>query len=97
MTQHSQIIDPHSRLLIGPQCQQTRVCPHGAQVSVLNTIRKIFTITFPENTTRRNEDVLMLVQRLRRWPNIKTSFFQRIVFAGLCVYQQTTQLTLFLD
>ena len=25
----------------------------------------------------------MLAQRLRRWPNIKTSLFQRVVFPGL--------------
>ena len=25
----------------------------------------------------------MLAQRLRRWPNIKTALFQRVVFAGL--------------
>ena len=25
----------------------------------------------------------MLGQRLRRWPNIKTSLFQRVVFAGI--------------
>ena len=25
----------------------------------------------------------MLAQRRRRWPNIKTSLFQRVVFAGL--------------
>ena len=25
----------------------------------------------------------MLAQRLRRWPNINTSLFQRVVFAGL--------------
>ena len=30
--------------------------------------------------TRCNNDVLMLTQRLRRWPNIKTSLFQRVVF-----------------
>ena len=24
----------------------------------------------------------MLAQRLRRWPNIKTSLFQRVVFTG---------------
>ena len=36
----------------------------------------------PANTTRWNNDVLMLAQRLRRWPNIKTSLFQRFVFAG---------------
>ena len=35
----------------------------------------------PTNTTRWNNDVLMLAQRLRRWPNIKTALFQRIVFA----------------
>ena len=34
----------------------------------------------PANTTRWNNDVLMLPQRLRRWPNIKTSLFQRVVF-----------------
>ena len=38
---------------------------------------------FPANTTRWNNDVLMLAQRLRRWPNIKTSLFQRVVSAGL--------------
>ena len=27
-------------------------------------------------------DILLLAQRLRRWPNIKTSLFQRVVFAG---------------
>ena len=29
-----------------------------------------------------NNDVLMVAQRLRRWSNIKTSLFQRTVFAG---------------
>ena len=38
---------------------------------------------FPANTTRWNNDVSMLAQRLRRWPNIKTSLFQPVVFAGL--------------
>ena len=27
----------------------------------------------------------MLGQRLRRWPNIKTSLFERILFAGSCI------------
>ena len=27
----------------------------------------------------------MLAQRLRRWPNIKTALFQRVVFGGLSV------------
>ena len=36
----------------------------------------------PANTTRWNNTVLMLGQRLRRWPNIKTALFQRVVFAG---------------
>ena len=40
-------------------------------------------ITVPANTTRWNNDVLKLGQRLRRWPNIKTSLFQRVVFAGV--------------
>ena len=35
----------------------------------------------PANTTRRNNDVLMLSQRRRRWANVKTLLFQR-VFAG---------------
>ena len=34
------------------------------------------------NTTRRNNDFLMLAQRLQSWPNIKTPLFQRVVFAG---------------
>ena len=28
----------------------------------------------------------MLAQRLRRWPNIKTLLFQRVVFAGWLTY-----------
>ena len=39
----------------------------------------------PANTTRWSNDVLMLAQRLRRWPNIKTSLFQRVVLAGMNV------------
>ena len=35
-------------------------------------------------TTRWNYDVLMLAQRLQRWPNIKTSLFQRVMFAVRC-------------
>ena len=34
------------------------------------------------NTTRWNDNALLLAQRLRRWPNIKTSSVQRVVFAG---------------
>ena len=30
-----------------------------------------------------NNDFLMLAQRLRRWHNIKTALFQRVVFAGI--------------
>ena len=37
--------------------------------------------SYPANTTRLSNDVWMLAQRLRRWPNIKTSLFQRVVFA----------------
>ena len=40
----------------------------------------------PTNTARWNNDVLLLAQRLRRWPNIKTSLFQRAVFAGMCLH-----------
>ena len=36
------------------------------------------------NTTRCNNDVLILGQRRRRWANIKTSLFQSVVFAGMC-------------
>ena len=31
----------------------------------------------------------MLAQRLRRWPNIKTALFQRVVFAGYMRVGQT--------
>ena len=37
----------------------------------------------PANTTRWNDDVLMLGQRRRRWANNKTSLFQRVVFTGI--------------
>ena len=39
--------------------------------------------TIPANTKSANNAVWMLAQRLRHWPNIKTSFFQRAVFAGI--------------
>ena len=35
------------------------------------------------NMTRWNDDVLMLAQRLRRWANIKTSSFPRVLLAGM--------------
>ena len=41
----------------------------------------------PVNTTRWNNDVSMLGQRRRRWANIKTLLFQRVVFAGEGVHQ----------
>ena len=36
----------------------------------------------PENTTRWNDDVLILGQRRRRWANIETSLFQRVLLAA---------------
>ena len=36
----------------------------------------------PANTIHRNNVVLMLEQRWRRWDNVKTTLFQYIVFAG---------------
>ena len=44
--------------------------------------------TSPANTTRYNNDGLMLGQRRRQWLSIKPAFFQRLVFAGL-LYNQT--------
>ena len=41
----------------------------------------------PENTIRRNNDVLMLGKRRRRWFNIKTSLFQCVVFAGVFIHR----------
>ena len=36
----------------------------------------------PANTRRWANTDLMLVHRLRRWPNMKSAFVQRLVFAG---------------
>ena len=36
----------------------------------------------PANTTHWNNVGLMLAHRLRRWPNIKPTLFQCVVFAG---------------
>ena len=36
----------------------------------------------PANTPRWNNDVFTLAQRLRRWPNIKTSLFKRVLFSS---------------
>ena len=44
--------------------------------------RGVSTVYNPANTTRWNNDVLMLGQRRRRWASVKTSLFQRVVFAG---------------
>ena len=35
----------------------------------------------------------MLAQRLRRWPNIKTLLFQRVVFAGKMSWSDIDELT----
>ena len=48
---------------------------------------------YPANTTSSNNAVLMLAQRLRRWPNIQTELFQRAVFAWqscICHNQSTS-------
>ena len=44
--------------------------------------RKILTSKVDRRAVRANA-ARSLIQRLRRWPNIKTSLFQRVVFAGL--------------
>ena len=36
----------------------------------------------PENICQQTNAGLMLVHRLRRWPNIKPTLGQRILFAG---------------
>ena len=41
-----------------------------------------------ENSRRWNNADLMLVQRLKRWTNIKSTLFQRLVFAGCVMYEQ---------
>ena len=41
----------------------------------------------PAGTGRLANVVLMLWQRRRRWPSIKTTFVQRVVFSG-AIYQQ---------
>ena len=46
------------------------------------TLLPIYTAT-PRYETRWNNDDLKLSQRLRRWSNIKTPLFQRVVFAGI--------------
>ena len=38
------------------------------------------------------DDVLMLGQRRRRWANIKTSLFQRVVFTGTYVHRRSALL-----
>ena len=43
----------------------------------------ILSAGMPANKTRWNNDLLLLTQRLRRWSNIRTSLFQRVVFAGI--------------
>ena len=39
----------------------------------------------PINTTHRPNAGLMLIQRLRRWPSLKTALGKHLVFAGLLV------------
>ena len=66
------------------QSQKT-VSAYLMQVSrycILALQSRLFVGQIPANTARWNNDVLMLAQRLRRRPNIKTSLFHRVVFAG---------------
>ena len=49
----------------------------------MNDYTSVSQVPSPANTTRWSNDVLMLGQRRRRWANIKTSFFQRVVFTGM--------------
>ena len=48
------------------------------------------TKTYPANTTCWNNGVLMLGQRRRRWANIKTLLFQRVVFCWVAHYYIST-------
>ena len=66
---------------------QTAVTAYSCKVSsdcclILHCVMLTIASTNPANTTRWNTDVLMLGQRRRRWANIKTALFQRVVFAG---------------
>ena len=45
---------------------------------------------WPANKGRSLNIVLMLGQRLRRWPNIKTSLGQYLIFLGWLNYVQST-------
>ena len=45
----------------------------------------------PANTIHRNNLAWPLVQRLRRWPNIKTTLSQCIVFAGRPIERSAQQ------
>ena len=58
-------------------------CWAGIELTSVSYLVFVANGDYPANTTLWNNDVLMLPQRLRRWPNIKTSLFQRVVF-GSC-------------
>ena len=48
---------------------------------------------YPANTTRWNNNVLMLAQRLRRWPNIKTSLLRPSTIVVVSVFYAITLTT----
>ena len=50
---------------------------------------------FPANKRHRTNAGLMLGQRRRRWPNIKTALVQYLVFAGWSCSVQTCSLYIF--
>ena len=55
-------------------------------IQVLELIDNTFCVSnihdYRANTKRWHNASLMLVHRLRRWPNIKLTLYQRLVFAG---------------
>ena len=62
--------------------------PHAMSYWILRIL------TSPAKKRRWSNGFLMLSQRHRRWPNIKTTLVQRLVFAGTCLFNnQSIQCT----
>ena len=84
------VVNEPGNMAFGDLLSADPVCiTHGLLPGFKPEVIVLSAISCPVNTRRWNNAVLMLGQRRRRWANIKTALFHRLVFAGCLVKSST--------
>ena len=84
------VVNEPGNMAFGDLLSADPVCiTHGLLPGFKPEVVVLSAFSCPENTRWWNNVVLMLGQRRRRWANIKTALFHRLVFAGCLVKSST--------